>query len=68
MSTDLAPHPHPLMWVPDVAALFQVDPETVRVWVRVGKLKASRTPGGLVLVFHRTDVEALLSAPKAATP
>lgn len=35
-----------LMRVSEVAALFDVEDETVRVWVRGGKLKAIRTPGG----------------------
>lgn len=56
-----AHQPKPLMKVPEVAALFEVDPETVRVWVRAGKLRARRTPGGRVLVFLRSDVEALLA-------
>lgn len=50
----------PLMKVPEVAELCEVDEETVRVWVREGKLKARRNPGGRVLVFRRTDVYALL--------
>ncbi|WP_371825722.1 helix-turn-helix domain-containing protein [Nonomuraea turcica] len=52
--------PKPLMKVPEVAALFEVDPETVRVWARTGKLRSRRNPGGRVLVFLRADVEALL--------
>jgi excisionase family DNA binding protein len=51
------------MKVPEVAELFDVDPETVRVWVREGKLRASRTPGGRVFVFRRADVDALLNEP-----
>ncbi|MEU4576569.1 helix-turn-helix domain-containing protein [Nonomuraea sp. NPDC023979] len=53
--------PKPLMKVPEVAALFEVDPETVRVWARTGKLRSRRNPGGRVLVFLRADVEALLA-------
>jgi predicted site-specific integrase-resolvase len=52
--------PKPLMHVPEVADLFEVDPETVRVWARTGKLRSRRNPGGRVLIFLRSDVEALL--------
>lgn len=50
-----------LMRVSEVAALFDVEDETVRVWVRGGKLRAIRTPGGRGLRFRREDVEALLA-------
>lgn len=50
----------PLMKVPEVAELCDVDPETVRVWVREGKLQARRNPGGRVLVFVRSEVETAL--------
>jgi len=55
------------MRVSEVAALFDVEDETVRVWVRGGKLKAIRTPGGRGLRFRREDVEALLSSPTETT-
>lgn len=51
--------PKPLMRVPEVADLFDVEHETVRVWARTGKLRSRRNPGGRVLVFRRADVEAL---------
>lgn len=51
----------PLMKVAEVAELFEVDEETVRVWVRGGKLKARRNPGGRTLVFGRAYIEALLA-------
>jgi excisionase family DNA binding protein len=54
-----------LMKVPEVAELFRVDPETVRVWVRIGKLRAHRNPGGRVLVFRRADVFALFNGADA---
>lgn len=63
MRADPAVRPKPLMKVPEVAALFDVDVETVRVWVREGKLSARRTPGGRDLRFRRVDVEALLADP-----
>lgn len=56
----------PLMMVPEVAELFEVDPETVRVWVRSGKLPARKNPGGRVLMFRRADVERLLNVPDSA--
>jgi len=49
------------MKVPEVAELFEVDPETVRVWFREGKLKGRRNPGGRTLVFNRAYIEALLA-------
>ncbi len=54
-----------LMKVPEVAALFQVDPETVRVWARGGKLLARRDPGGRTFVFRRSDVYALFNDPES---
>ncbi|MFC3983429.1 helix-turn-helix domain-containing protein [Streptosporangium jomthongense] len=48
------------MRVPEVAELCEVDPETVRVWVREGKLAARRNPGGRVIIFCRDDVYTLL--------
>ncbi|MEV7006875.1 helix-turn-helix domain-containing protein [Streptosporangium sp. NPDC051022] len=53
----------PLMRVPEVAELCEVDEETVRVWVREGKLAARRNPGGRVLIFRRADVYTLLGLP-----
>ena len=65
VSADPATRQKPLMKVPEVADLFDVDPETVRVWVREGKLRARRNPGGRTLVFRRADVNALLNDPDA---
>ena len=61
MVADFSAEAKPLMRVREVASLFDVDPETVRVWVREGKLRARKTPGGRVLVFRRVDVFALLN-------
>lgn len=66
MSATQANQRTPLMKVPEVADLFGVDPETVRVWARVGKLRARRNPGGRVLVFRRVDVYALFNDADAA--
>lgn len=63
MSADSAAQQKPLMRVKEVATLFDVDPETVRVWARTGKLRSRRTPGGRVLIFRRADVYALLNDP-----
>jgi excisionase family DNA binding protein len=37
----------------EVAAMFRVEPKTVRLWAKVGKLNSIRTPGG-----HRRYREA----------
>lgn len=50
-----------LMTTKEVAALFRVDPHTVRKWVREGKLKARRNPGGQEYRFRAADVYALLA-------
>lgn len=68
MSASRAARRSPLMRVYEVAELFEVDPETVRVWVRDGKLRARKNPGGRVIVFNRVAVEALLNADAALTP
>lgn len=65
MTADSATQHKPLMKVREVAELFDVDPETVRVWVREGKLPARRNPGGRVLIFRRTEVYALLNGADA---
>jgi excisionase family DNA binding protein len=57
----------------EVALLLRISPATVRVWERMGKLRALKTAGG-VRLFERRDVEELarehaarraLSAPSA---
>ncbi|MFF4417448.1 helix-turn-helix domain-containing protein [Streptosporangium sp. NPDC001559] len=53
-----------LMNVTEVADLFDVHPKTVRIWVRDGKLTASRTPGGRDFRFLRAYVEALADSPR----
>jgi excisionase family DNA binding protein len=47
--------------VEEVATYFRVDPETVRRWVRSGRLKAAKPGGGRnsPLRIHRVDVEEL---------
>lgn len=35
------------LWLPsEVAAIFRVEPDTVRGWLRTGKLASISTPGG----------------------
>jgi excisionase family DNA binding protein len=55
----------PLLNASEVADEVGVDAETVRRWVRQGHLAAVHLPTGR-LRFHRTDVDALLSAERAS--
>lgn len=56
-----AEHPQPEYMTPqEVAALFRVDPSTVRRWVRLGKIDSHRTPGGHGR-YKTTDVYALFN-------
>lgn len=63
MSASRTARRSPLMRVREVAELFEVDPETVRVWVREGKLDARRDPGGRGLIFNRSEIEAFTTPP-----
>jgi len=45
-----------LLKVPEVAAIFQVDPGTVRRWISAGKLPAMKTPGGSEWRVRREDL------------
>jgi excisionase family DNA binding protein len=56
------------MRVPEVADLFEVEHETVRVWARTGKIRSRKTPGGGVILFRRADVEALLQGDEQPSP
>jgi excisionase family DNA binding protein len=47
--------------VPDAASLAGCAPETVRRWIRSGRLPARRD--GPRLLVERTDVEALVRSP-----
>jgi excisionase family DNA binding protein len=56
-----APRPDDrLLTVPEVAALFRVDPKTVTRWASAGRLPCIRTPGGRAR-FRWSDVAALLA-------
>ena len=46
-----------LLTTAEVAAYFQVDPASVRRWVKSGRLAAIKTPGGGSLRFRRSDIE-----------
>jgi excisionase family DNA binding protein len=52
--------PEPLLLSGEVAALFRVDPKTVALWVKEGKLSSIRTPGGQHR-FRAAEVLALLN-------
>lgn len=56
----------PLLLVADVAREFEVTTETVRRWVRDGKLAAVRLPSGR-MKFRREDVQELLAKAVAIT-
>lgn len=45
-----------LLTTRDAARVFDVAPDTIRLWERIGKLPATRTESGL-RVFSRADVE-----------
>jgi excisionase family DNA binding protein len=51
----------------DAARVLRVDPATVRMYERAGRLPALRTPGGLRL-FARSDVERLAHEREARLP
>ncbi|MEV0584140.1 helix-turn-helix domain-containing protein [Nonomuraea sp. NPDC050310] len=67
MSADAASRQfEPLLKTEEVAELFKVDPETVRVWARTGKIQARKNPGGHEYRFRASDLEELLSSPDLA--
>lgn len=71
--TTLCDMPHtstpdtPSLSVAEVAAMYQVNPETVRRWIRADKLRGCRTPGGKDYRIMREDLRAAgLPAPLEA--
>lgn len=56
-----------LLTTAEVATTFRVTEATVTSWVREGKLRASRTPGGKSYLFRRSDVDAFLVPAEPAT-
>lgn len=53
------PTPDRLLTSGEVAELFQVTVGAVHAWVREGKLKAIRTPGGMYR-YYESEIKALL--------
>ena len=51
-----------MLTVPQVAKRVRKDPETVRRWIRAGKLRARRV--GTQHVIDEDDLAALLAGPK----
>lgn len=45
-----------------VAEKCEVTIKTVQAWVRAGKLRATRTPGGQIRISHE-EVDRVLGAP-----
>ncbi len=52
-----------LITVPEAAARTHRDPETVRRWIRSGKLRASKV--GTQHVIEEEDLEAMLEEPRS---
>lgn len=50
-----------LMAPSEVAALFDVHPETVRRWARTGRLNGIRLPSGRTK-YRRSEIDALLES------
>uniref|UniRef100_UPI003F490CB5 helix-turn-helix domain-containing protein n=1 Tax=Sphaerisporangium sp. CA-236357 TaxID=3240030 RepID=UPI003F490CB5 len=50
----------------EVADVFRVDPKTIGRWVRIGRLKAIRTPGGRLRRFRSSDIRDALAADETA--
>lgn len=55
-----APAPDPLLTPREVADMFRVSTSAVNRWVKAGKLKTIRTPGGHRR-YRKSDVSALLA-------
>jgi len=55
-----------MLTVPEVARRLNRDPETVRRWIRTGKLRARRV--GTQHVVEDVDVEALMAGSVAVPP
>jgi excisionase family DNA binding protein len=56
-------NPEDLLTSSEVAVMFAVNPKTVTLWARKGKIPSLTTPGGHYR-YHRADVEAALHAEK----
>lgn len=60
------PSPPDLLLLPEVADMCRASVNSVRAWIREGKLPASR-PGRRVLI-RRADVETMLVTAAIGTP
>lgn len=54
-----------LLTAPQVAEMLGVSAETVRTWVKAGKLTHIKLPSGAPR-FRRVDIEAILNPPAPA--
>lgn len=59
--------PATLLTVAEVAAELRVDPATVRLWARQGKIPVVKLPGGRLKRFRREDVDAILASNASAS-
>ena len=51
----------PLMTVAQVATLLHVRKKTVYGWIKAGRLRAARLPGGTDLRLRRSDVDTFVA-------
>jgi len=56
---------HELMTVPEVAERLRINPETVRLWARDGRLPVVPLPTRS-LRFRRSDIDAILAGQTTA--
>lgn len=49
----------PLLTVAEVAEIYRVDPETVRRWLKAGRLNYVRLPGGGYRIPADTELRSL---------
>lgn len=55
-----------LLFPPDVAIELKVDVQTIRRWVRSGKLPSIRMPSGRIRI-RRSDIDRILEGDQAAS-
>ena len=56
----MAPDTPELLNTNEVAALCEVEPDTVRIWARIGRIPVITLPGGRKR-FRREDIERMLT-------
>lgn len=66
MTNDNRPPLEPLMTTAEVADAFRVNPKTIAIWAKAGKLTAVRTLGGHRR-YRETQVRALLDMERPRT-